>query len=424
MRKGLFLSLVLIAILVVSSIAATTTITLLIGPDTQGFYHKAVQLFEQQNPDIHVQIIEGPNSTNDREQMFMTASMAKTSPYDVIDADIVWIPALASKGWLLPLDQYVDINQLYAENFSATVSGGMWDGKLYRIPFMSDAGLIYYRKDLLEKAGLQPPQTFEELFKDAQQLQDPSKGLWGFVYEGAQYEGLVCFYLEWLWGNGGNYYNPATKKIEIDSPQAIQTTQYLVDTIWKYKITPPSVLNFQEEDARAMFESGNAVFLRNWPYVWVLSQTDSTSKVVGKVGIIPEVHAPGLQPYATQGGWGMAISAFIAKDKIPAAVKLAMFFNSYAIEKLNVQMTGVDVSRRDIYYDPEVLQWAPYFKDLRTVLENTNWRPAVPFWPQLSSIMSKYLTMAMTKQLTPEQANAAMQKEAQQVVDNYYQSNK
>lgn len=218
-----------------------------------------------------------------------------------------------------------------------------------------------------------------------------------FTKELTQYEGLVCFYLEWLWGNGGNYYNPDTRKIEIDSPQAIQTTQYLVDTIWKYKITPPSVLNFQEEDARAMFESGNAVFLRNWPYVYVLSQTDSTSKVVGKVGIIPEVHAPGLQPYATQGGWEMAISAFIPKDKIPAAVKLALFFNSYEIEKLNVEMNGVDVSRRDIYYDPEVLQWNPYFKDLRTILENTNWRPAVPFWPQLSSIMSKYLTMAMTR---------------------------
>lgn len=177
--------LVLIAILAISSIAATTTLTLLIGPDTQGFYTKAVQIFEQQNPDIHVQLIQGPNSTNDREQMFMTASMAKTCPYDVIDADIVWISALAAKGWLLPLDQYVNVDQLYAENFSATVSGGMWDGKLYRIPFMSDAGLIYYRKDLLEKAGLQPPQTFEELFKDAQQLQDPSKGLWGFVYEGA-----------------------------------------------------------------------------------------------------------------------------------------------------------------------------------------------------------------------------------------------
>ncbi|MGC8683826.1 MAG: hypothetical protein ACP5UJ_07840, partial [Athalassotoga sp.] len=84
MKRGIFFSLVLIAAFVVSSIAATTNLTLLTGPDTQGFFAKAIQLFEQQNPDIHVQLIQGPSSTNDREQMFMTASMAKTSPYDLI----------------------------------------------------------------------------------------------------------------------------------------------------------------------------------------------------------------------------------------------------------------------------------------------------------------------------------------------------
>jgi multiple sugar transport system substrate-binding protein len=412
----------IVAMLVFSgiSMAAKVSLTFLTGPDTQGFFAKAIELFEKANPDITVNLIQGPHSTNARQQMFMTASMAHTSPYDLVWADIIWIPPLAANGWLLPIDKYVDVKKLYAQNFKATVDGSIWKGHIYRMPVMSDAGLIYYRKDLLEKAGMKPPKTFKELFEEAQKLQDPSKGLWGFVYEGAQYEGLDCFYLEWLWGNGGYYYDPVTRKVGIDSPEAIQATQYLVDTIHKYKITPPDVLTFMEEEARHMFEAGHAVFLRNWPYVWVLSQNDKDSKVKGKVGVTTEVCAEGEHPFATQGGWGISISSFIDKSKIPAAIKFAEFMNSYEIEKLMVKMQGNDVSRRDIYYDPDVLKWNPFFKDLRTILEHTRWRPASPLWPKLSDIMSRYLTMAMTQQMTPKQANEAMAKAARKAVQEYW----
>ena len=419
-KKLVFLVIAAMVLFAGLSMASKITLTILTGPDTQHFFATAIKIFEEENPNIVVKDIQGPSSTNSREQMFMTASMAHTSPYDLVWADIIWIPPLAAHGWLLPIDKYVDVNKLYAENFAATVKGSIWKGHIYRVPVMSDAGLLYYRKDLLEKAGMKPPTTFKQLFEEAQKLQDPSKGLWGFVYQGAQYEGLVCFYLEWLWGNGGYYYNPVTRKVGIDSPQAIQATQYLVDTIHKYKITPPDVLTFKEESSRHFFEAGHAVFLRNWPYVWRLSQTDPTSKVKGKVGVTTEVHAPGLKPYATQGGWGVAISAFIPKSKIPAAIKFAMFMNSYKIEKLAVKMQGWDVSRRDIYYDPQVLKWVPFFKNLRTILEHTRWRPATPLWPKLSSIMSKYLTMAMTLQMTPAQANKAMAKAAREAVKQYW----
>ena len=413
---------VIVAMLVFSgiSMAAKVSLTFLTDPDTQGFFAKAIELFEKANPDITVNLIQGPHSTNARQQMFMTASMAHTSPYDLVWADIIWIPPLAANGWLLPIDKYVDVKKLYAQNFKATVDGSIWKGHIYRMPVMSDAGLIYYRKDLLEKAGMKPPKTFKELFEEAQKLQDPSKGLWGFVYEGAQYEGLDCFYLEWLWGNGGYYYDPVTRKVGIDSPQAIQATQYLVDTIHKYKITPPDVLTFMEEGARQMFEAGHAVFLRNWPYVWVLSQTDKNSMVKGKVGVTTEVCAEGEHPFATQGGWGVSISAFIDKAKIPAAIKFAQFMNSYETEKMIVKMKGEDASRRDIYYDPDVLKWNPFFKDLRTILEHTKWRPASPLWPKLSDIMSRYLTMAMTQQMTPKQANEAMAKAARKAVQEYW----
>lgn len=419
MKKLAFL--VFIVLVVFASLSvAKTTITFLTGPDTQHFYATVIKLFEEQNPDIEVKLIQGPHSTNARQQMFMTASMAHTSPYDLVWADIIWIPPLAANGWLLPIDKYTDVNKLYAQNFRATVDGSIWNGHIYRVPVMSDAGLMYYRKDLLEKAGVKPPRTFKGLFEAAQKLQDPSKGLWGFVYQGKQYEGLDCFYLEWLWGNGGYYYDPVTRKVGIDSPQAIQATRYLVDTIHKYKITPPDVLTFQEEESRHMFQSGHAVFLRNWPYVWVLSQTQKDSKVIGKVGVMTEVSADGEHPYATQGGWGVSISKFIDQSKIPAAIKFAEFLNSYEIEKLAVKMQGWDVSRKDVYYDPEVLKWNPFFKNLRTILENTRWRPATPLWPKLSDIMSKYLTMAMTQQLSPEQANEAMATAARKAVKEYW----
>ena len=423
MRKLGVLLLVIFVISIMSMGAFAknvTNITMLIGPDTTGVFHTLVKMFEKKNPGIKIKLVEGPHSTNDRYQMFVTASMSKKAPYDIVWADIIWIPPLAQKGWLLPISDYVDVNKLYAQNFKATVDGSIWEGKIYRVPVMSDAGLLYYRKDLLEKAGIKPPRTFKELFEAAQKLQDPSKGLWGFVYQGKQYEGLVCFYLEWLWGNGGYYYNPVTRKVGVDSPQAIEATQMLVDTIYKYKITPQDVLSYQEEESRMAFQSGHAVFLRNWPYVWVLSQTQEQSKVKGKVGVMPEVHAPGQKPYATQGGWGVAISKFIKKEKIDAAIKFAMFMNSYEAEKTAFMINGWDVSRRDIYYDPEVLKKNPFFKDLRVILENTRWRPATPIWPKLSDIMSRYLTKAMTRQMTPEEANKKMAEEARKAVAEFW----
>jgi len=402
------------------SLAEKTTITALIGPDTTGFDHTVVNLFEKENPNIHVELIEGPHSTDAREEMYIRASEAKESPYDLVWCDIIWIPPLAAKGYLLPLDNYLDINQLYAQHFKATVDGSVWKGKVYRVPAMSDAGLIYYRKDLLAKGGFSPPETFDDLTSTAQKLQDPARGLWGFVFQGAEYEGLDCFYLEWLWGNGGYYYDPKTRKVGIDSPEGIGATKLLVDLIYKYKITPKDVLAFQEEESRHFFQNGKSVFLRNWPYVWILANKPDVP-VAGKIGAKPEVHAPGQKPYATQGGWGFAISNFIESEKISAAVKFARYHASYKIQKLSVKIAGRDASMRAIYYDPEVLKWNPHFAWLRDVLEHTRWRPATPIWPELSDIMAKYLHKAMIKELTPEEANKEMAKEARRAVKEYWE---
>ena len=106
--------------------------------------------------------------------------------------------------------------------------------------------------------------------------------------------------------------------------------------------------------------------------------------------------------------------------KIDAAMKFALFMNSYEAQKMAFMVNGWDVARRDIYYDPEVLKKNPFFKDLRVILENTRWRPATPIWPKLSDIMSRYLTKAMTQQMTPEEANKKMAEEARKAVAEFW----
>lgn len=355
--------------------------------------------FERQNPDITLEIVAGPNDTNLVEDLYTSAFLLGDSPYDLIYADIAWIPKFAAAGWLRPLDDYLAPGEL--DGFlSGDIEGGRYREMLYRMPFRSDAGMLYYRTDLLDAAGYDPPETFTDLLEISQDLQEQGLTDWGFVWQGRQYEGLSAMFVEILTGHGGYWVDPETFDVGLDEPEAIAAVEFLREAIAS-GISPPGVTTYAEEETRRLFENGRTAFLRNWPYVFALA---SDSTIAGKFAIQPMVHAPGQVSGACQGGWGMAISA---SSRHPRETwQVIQYLTSTEAQRNYILETGYVPSRIALFNDPEILAKYPHYADLLAVVENSTLRPPIAQYAQASDILQRFLSAALTERLTPERAMA------------------
>lgn len=367
--------------------------------------------FMAENPDIRIDIVRGPNAADAVENLYTTSFLLQDSPYDLVLADVVWIPKFAAAGWLEDLSDRVSDDEL-AEFLEADITAGQYEGGLYRMPYRSDMGMLYYRTDLLAEAGLEPPETFDDLIAAAQTIQDNTDTPWGFVWQGLQYEGLVTNFVEIVSGFGGFWVNPDSLEVGLDEEPAIQAVEFMRSTIAD-GITPPGVTNYLEEDSLRQFESGNAVFLRNWPYAWAEANRDG-SPVAGNIALMPMVHAPGQTSAACLGGWGFGLAK--SSPHPEEAWRVVEFFTSREATKQFILDNAYVPSRRDLFTDPDILAAYPHYEQLLAVAETAVPRPPVGQYAQISDILQRYLSAALSNQLTAEQAMTRAANETRRVL--------
>ncbi|MBF2080554.1 MAG: extracellular solute-binding protein, partial [Synechococcales cyanobacterium T60_A2020_003] len=234
-RRWTLLGLVLLGFLAVRLIAGCTaaapiTLSIAMSGAEAERWASLVETFEQQHPNIQVQIVEGPNNTDDLEKLYSQAFEQNSKRFDLVYADTIWVPHFAASGWLLDLSDRLPEADL-ADFLPGDLNGGRYQGQLYRIPLRSDIGVLHYRKDLLSKAGLQPPSTFEDMMAIAKTLQSQQSAKWGYVWQGRPYEGLTAMFVEVLAGYGGFWLKPDTREIGLAQPEAIQAVNFLRRTI-------------------------------------------------------------------------------------------------------------------------------------------------------------------------------------------------
>ncbi len=380
----------------------SVTISILMRAGEAQQWQPLVQEFEQEHPEINLQVIEAPNDTNQVEDLYTASFLLGNSPYDLVFMDIIWTPKFAAAGWLKDLSGYLSPAAL-DQFLTGDVQGGMYQGKLYRIPFRSDAGMLYYRHDLLAQAGYEPPETFAELITISQDLQQQGLAEWGYVWQGKQYEGLSAMFMEILQGSGAFWVDPQTLEVGLDRPEAIAAVKFLQDTLTT-KISPPGVTTYAEEETRRLFQNGKTVFLRNWPYVYSLALD---SPIAGKYSIKPMVHGENQSSGACQGGWGIGISD---SSKHPeAAWKVIQFFIKEESQKKYALANGYVPSLKSLFNDSEIVAKYNHYPELLKVLENAALRPPIPQYAQASDILQRYLSAAVTNTMSPEKA---MQKAA------------
>ncbi len=240
-------------------------------------------------------------------------------------------------------------------------------------------------------------------------------GFYGFVWQGAQYEGLICDFLEFA-GRDGSF-TVKDGAVSVDTPGNRKALRFMSDLIHRHGVSPPNTYTeMKEEEVRRFFQDGNALFERNWPYAFALHEGPD-SAVRGKTAITPvPSFAPG-RSVSTLGGWHAGISRF--SDAIPESVRLLCFLASYETQKKLALHLGWNPGRRDVYGDPDVLSRMPHFRDLKEVFENARPRPILPYYTQLSEILQRHLSAALSRRATPEEALAAAEREMQAVVSRY-----
>ena len=385
------------------------TLKILMRADEAAKWQPLTQKFNQQHPKINLQVVEAPSDSNQVEELYTTSFLLGNSPYDLVYMDIVWTPKFAAAGWLEDLSDRL-LAAEKAEYLAGDIQGGIYQEKLYRIPFRSDAGMLYYRQDLLSQAGYQPPETFSELIQISQELQQQGLADWGFVWQGKQYEGLAAMFVEILKGSGAFWVDPETLEVGLDKSEAIEAVEFLRTTIDK-GISPPGVTTYAEEETRRLFQNGKTVFLRNWPYVY---SSALDSPIAGKYSIKPMVHQVGKDSGACLGGWGLGI-AKSSKHK-EAAWQVIEFFSSEDSQREYVLNTGYVPSREALFNDPQIVAKYPYYPQLLSVVKSSALRPPISQYAQASDILQRYLSSALTQKMSPEQAMQAAANETRRLL--------
>lgn len=363
-----------------------------------------VETFNREHPGIALSVTRGPLETEAVSDLAISSLLLGNSPYDVLLMDVTWTPKYAKAGWLEPLEAWLGADALEDLAPGAEL-GNAFDGHLWRFPLVADMGLLFWRTDLMEA----PPRTPAELEAISQSLQQEGRVRWGYVWEGRQYEGLSCTYLEVLRGFGGRWLRDGSP--DLNSNAAIAASQWLRHLV-DVGITPPAVANMAEPEALQTFETGDAAFMRNWPYAWAELNRDG-SLLAGKVGITTMVSEPQEPHVATQGSWGLSVLS--SSQHKQAAVEALQFLTSTAAQKqLNLNW-GYTPTRLSVFEDPELIRANPVLPELKAALAAAVLRPVTPIYAQLSDLLYREVNTVITGEVDAAPAMETLQRNSIQL---------
>jgi multiple sugar transport system substrate-binding protein len=280
------------------------------------------------------------------------------------------------------------------------------------VPWFIDAGLLYYRKDLAARHGFEPPRTWDDLIGASRHVSAREPGMHGFVWQGKQYEGLVCNVLEFLHSNGGAVL--ADGRVVLDSPENREALALMAGLVHRYGVTPASVTTATEEPSRHVFGQGRAVFLRNWPYAWKLFQ-DPSSRVHEKVDVAALPHFPGGHSSPTLGGWQLAVNA--ASRHPEAAEALVRHLTSAASQRRLAMAYGFQPARVALYRDAELTAAQPFLARLERVFATARPRPLTPAYVRVSQALQSDFSAAISGLKTPQEALAHSQRRIEEILD-------
>jgi multiple sugar transport system substrate-binding protein len=384
-------------------------ITFAVGADDAGFFTTLIGAWNKAHRNQQVTLMLLPEAENDQLAQ-LTANLQAGSPvYDVIAMDVIWTAEFASAGWIIPLESSMFP---LGDFLRPAVDTAMYNGHLWAVPYYSNAEVLYYRKDILAKAGKPPPTTWAQVENLAKTVA-PKYGLQGYASQLAPYEGLTVNFADVLQSAGGSILSPGGTTVTVDSPQALQGLDFLVDGLREGWI-PQSSRNYEEESSWGDFESGKLLFLNNWPFIYSqASQPGPANKVYGKVGValLPGLDGPGS---SSLGGANLAVSAFSRHQA--TAIAFIRYLTSLPEERQMFEDSDFPPVWTSLYSDPAMIKLFPYLPVVKQAILAAQPRPSIVDYDQASLAISSAVYQALTFKKTPQEALSEMAAQLNQII--------
>lgn len=385
-------------------------ITFARGKDVTGATTQLVKDFEAKNPNITVKLREMPADSGQSHDQYVTMFNAASSDVDVFDIDVVWPAEFAQAGYLEPLDNLLKADNINLKDYiQGAVDAANFNGKQWAMPRFIDTGLLFYRKDIVDK----PPATWEDLIAAAKADKGKNGTKYGYLMQAKQYEGLVCNAIEFISAYGGKVVDDKGGII-INSPQTIKGLEVMKQVV-SSDFVPTNITTYTELESHTGFINGESAFIRNWPYQYALAQDKTQSKIVDKIGVAP-LPKGDVRSAAALGGWMTAI------NKNSKHKKEAWAFLKYATsaegEKTSALIGGASPTFSALYNDAELKSKNPIYADPGFVagISAAVSRPVSPVYPKLSDIMQTEISKFLAGQESAQDAVKNMDEKMKAVV--------
>ena len=370
--------------------SGTGPITWVQGKDnSDGKVQARIDVWNEQNPDEQVTLIELSESADQQRQSLINNAQTQSDAYDVISVDVVWVAEFAANQWVLELP----IDDLTNDDIIQPVwDAGCYMDRLFAMPYVTDAPLMYYRKDFLAEAGVtEVPTTWDGIKSavDAVRALPGHESIGGFGGQFAKYEGLTCCAAEFIHTAGGDFFDDQNQVI-VNSPESVKGLQNLMDG-FKDGYIPGDAREWKEEDSRNAFEDGNLVFQRQWPFQYANNLENLGEDKFG-VAALPSIDGKSYVP--TLGGHYCGVSAF-SKNKA-TALKFIQWWTAKESEQYRLDKQANAPILGSLYEDAEMIQKYPYLPTLRASLDAAEARP--------KAVAYGDVTAAIQQQTTAEQA--------------------
>jgi multiple sugar transport system substrate-binding protein len=370
----------------VASLSGIGPITFATGKlDTGSYLPGLLAQWNSAHPRQRVTLIPLPDEADDQHAQMVANLQTKSTEYDVMSLDVVWTAEFAANGWIVPLSP-----KLFPLGgfLLPAVATARYQGRLYAVPFTSNAGLLYYRKDILARAGVAPPRTWAQLARQAARIA-PRYGLAGYAGQFQAYEGLTVNFAEAVQSAGGSILSADGTRVMLNSAAARAGLQFLMSGLRQGWI-PQAALGYNEESSRRAFEAGKLLFLRNWPYVYGLAASPGPgNKVAGRFGVTA------LPGHSSLGGANLAISAFSRHQR--TALAFIKFLTSLPSERQVLAKGSLPPVWTSLYTAPALIHRFPYLPVLEKAILSARPRPEIANYNQLSLAISGAVHQALAQ---------------------------
>ncbi|MGV9246612.1 ABC transporter substrate-binding protein [Streptomyces sp. NPDC003710] len=380
-------------------------ITYVAGKDSTGSVQAAIDRWNKLHPKEKVTFVQLPTDADSQRQQMIQNAETKSDAYTVLSLDVVWTSEFAAHQWV---DRLPDKQFPLRKMLTPVVETARYRGGLYAAPSSSDGGLLYYRSDLLKKAGIgAPPATWSEMKADCAKVKKlpEAKDMSCYAGQFQKYEGLTVNFSEAV-NSADGVVTDARGNPDVDTPEARKGLDFLVDS-FKDGTIPKEAITYQEEDGRQAFQAGKLVFLRNWPYMYSLAQK---SRVAGKFAVAP---LPGLTGPGSSslGGHNLALSSF-AKNKA-TALDFIKFFTDEDSAARNLKDASLAPPYANLYDDTALTRQYPYLPVLKQSILRAVPRPRVVQYGDVSSVIERQAYAALTGAKSSAQALKDLQGDLQ-----------